>query len=393
VFYGHAPASLIGVKIGMASLTAINASACINGFAGRDGEDRKMHSRGRAPEPSDDGPPVGVKVAFLSAPETYGDAGPVGVRETHMAWVFLTGDRVYKLKKPVRYTFLDYSTLEARRRICADEVRLNRRLAPDVYLGTARMTVEASGAVALDGAGEVVDWLVVMRRLPEQAMLDQAIAAGTATPERIGAVADRLAAFYLGRDPVAVDPVEHLAHFARELGENCRVFSLKALDSAADRGARLSAELDRRLQREPQIVTDRVEAGAIVEGHGDLRPEHVCLGDPPVIIDCLEFSRALRLVDPFDELAFLGMECAALGAAWIGPMILERCGKILRNRASDRLVAFYTAYRATFRARQALAHLLEPHPRTPGKWIPLANRYLDRAELGLSSLRSRAACP
>jgi len=124
-----------------------------------------------------------------------------------------------------------------------------------------------------------------------------------------------------------------------------------------------------------------------VEGHGDLRPEHVCLSDPPVIIDCLEFSRELRLVDPFDELSFLSMECAVLGARWIGPALIDLCATSLGDRPPDETLAFYTAYGASFRARQALAHLLEPAPRTPEKWIPLARAYLDEAERAAVKLR------
>jgi aminoglycoside phosphotransferase family enzyme len=147
------------------------------------------------------------------------------------------------------------------------------------------------------------------------------------------------------------------------------------------------AQLEDLLSHTPEVVVDRVAARRIVEGHGDLRPEHVCLSDPPVIIDCLEFSRDLRLVDPFEELSYLSMECALLGARWIGPVLIERCATALGDRPSDRQLAFYTAYRASLRARQALAHLLEPAPRTPEKWVPLARTYLDEAERAAVKLR------
>jgi aminoglycoside phosphotransferase family enzyme len=324
--------------------------------------------------------PLGEKVAFLSTAGTYPGVETVETRETHMAWVFLAGERAYKLKKPVRYPFLDYSTLEARRRTCEEEVRLNRRLAPGVYLGLSRLTVEPGGGLALDGEGAVADWLVVMRRLPDVLMLDHAIRAGAATAERVAEVAGLLGRFYLAAEPREVDPCEYVARFTSELAENRRVFGLKAFDSAGDRGDAISAQLEALLAAQPEIVTDRLAARRIVEGHGDLRPEHVCLSDPPVIIDCLEFSRGLRLVDPFDELCYLAMECDVLGASWVGPVVIEGCAKLLGDRPSDRVLAFYTAYRASFRARQALAHLLEPQPRTPGKWQPLARRYLEHAE-------------
>lgn len=335
----------------------------------------------------DAGPPLSAKVAFLSSPAAYRGVGPVDTRETHMAWVFLAGDRAYKLKKPVRYPFLDYATLEARHAVCNEEIRLNRRLAPDVYLGLARLTAEADGTLAIDGAGRVVEWLVKMRRLPEERLLDHAIRSNAVPRGAIVAVADRLARFYLDAAAVEVDPAAHVARFLHELSTSREVFAARRFDALARRGSAILTRLENLLRHAPEVVTDRVAAGRIVEGHGDLRPEHVCLSDPPVIIDCLEFSRDLRLVDPFDELCFLSMECAVLGAQWIGPVLTGRCAAALGERPSEHLLALYTAYRATFRARQSLAHLLEPAPRTPEKWVPLAQSYLEQAERAAVRLR------
>ena len=157
------------------------------------------------------------KLAFLSRPSTFGEPeGGVASIETHMSWVFLAGDRVYKLRKPVRYPFLDFSTLAAREADCHAEIRLNRRLAPDVYLGVVRLTREANGTLALDGAGVVADWLVVMRRLPESAMLDRAIVGGTVTPGQIERVAALLAAFYRSLGPADVSEEGYLGRFARQ---------------------------------------------------------------------------------------------------------------------------------------------------------------------------------
>ncbi len=325
-------------------------------------------------------PPLSAKVAFLSSPAAYRGVNAVDALETHMAWVFLAGDRAYKLKKPVRHPFLNYGTLEARRTICGEEVRLNRRLAPEVYLGVARLTVESDGSLEINGMGRIVDWLVEMRRLPRALLLDHAIRSDAVQRGAIEAVADRLAHFYREAPDENVDPATHVARFFHELRNSREVFAEKEFDSLAERGSKILTQLEDLLSRTPEIVTDRVAAHRIVEGHGDLRPEHVCLSDPPVIIDCLEFSRDLRLVDPLDELSYLSMECVVLGAPWIGPVLIEHYTMALGDRPSDRLLGFYTAYRASFRARQALAHLLEVAPRTPEKWIPLARSYLDQAE-------------
>lgn len=329
------------------------------------------------------------KVAFLASPAAYPGAPAVEAKETRMAWVFLAGDQAFKMKKPVRYPHLDYSTLAARRRVCEAELRLNRRLAPDVYLGLSRLTRTPDGRLAIDGAGEVVEWLVRMRRLPRARLLDEAIRAGSVERAAIEAVADLLSRFYRALRPVRIDPGARLAAYRRELARGREVLAAGPFGAVARQGGSVLAALAAVLDETPGIVTDRIEAGRIVEGHGDLRPEHVCLTDPPVIIDCLEFARPLRLVDPFDELAFLGMECAVLGARWIGPLIVARCAEALAERPPPRQLAFYTAARAVLRARQALEHLIEPAPRTPEKWLPLARRYYAEAAGALVSLRPR----
>lgn len=299
-----------------------------------------------------------------------------------MSWVFIAGDRVYKLKKPVRFPFLDFTTLSARENDCREEVRLNRRLAPEVYLGVVPLTVDKKGRLAVGGAGEVVDWLVEMRRLPDELMLDQALLRHTIQRDgrgRLDAVADLLIGFYKASPPVEISPSAYVEQFAREHAVNEEVLcdpSFK-LDGAQVREVVVRVRLG---IEGGAPLKERVRQRRIVEGHGDLRPEHICLSDPPVIIDCLEFSRALRLVDPFDELTFFTLECELLGAGWVGECIFKRCSDGLGDTPAPHLLEFYWAYRACLRARIALAHLLEPNPRTPEKWVPLARRYLRLAQ-------------
>jgi hypothetical protein len=135
-------------------------------------------------------------------------------------------------------------------------------------------------------------------------------------------------------------------------------------------------EVQRFLDEDAALLRARVAGNRIVDGHGDLRPEHVWLDTPPLVIDCLEFNERLRQVDPFDEIAYLGLECARLGAAWIGPRLLQRLAAALDDAVDPRLPRFYARYRACIRARLALAHLAEPSPREPERWQPLAQAYL-----------------
>jgi len=289
-----------------------------------------------------------------------------------MSLVFLAGPTVYKLKKPVVYPFLDFSTMAARERSCCDELRLNRRLAPDVYLGLSMITREADGALALDGGGEVVDWLVRMRRLPAGRTLDRLIADGTLTVDQVDAVGEALARFYAEAERSRVSADEYVQQLRNEHAISRDIVC--AYENGL--GRPLLDEVQRFLDVDHALLRERVTAGRIVDGHGDLRPEHVWLETPPLVIDCLEFNERLRQVDPFDEIAYLGLECARLGAGWIGPRLLRSVKAALDDAVDPRLVRFYARYRACIRARLALAHLAEPSPREAGRWQPLARTYL-----------------
>jgi uncharacterized protein len=319
------------------------------------------------------------KVRFLSSLHAYpGSRGPVSVEETHMSWVFLVDEHVYKLKKPVSYPFLDFTTIEARETNCREEVRLNRRLAPEVYLGIVALTISAEGRFAIGGDGEVVDWLVKMRRLPAERMLDRAISEHTVDGMLLDAVAGELCEFYVRAAPEEISTVEYARRLDHEHAITRDILTNRGFDLDRSRVDLVLGSIDEQLDGSG-FVGKRAEQGRIVEGHGDLRPEHICLLDPPAIIDCLEFSRQLRLVDPVDELVFLWLECERLGAGWVGKRIFDSCAECLKEEPSDELISFYWAYRACLRARLSLVHLLESDTRKPLKWLPLARHYIELA--------------
>lgn len=337
-------------------------------------------------------PDTDAVLRFLGAPAAHAEhAGvveSVETIETHMSWLFVAGEQVLKLKKPVRYPFLDFSTPAAREASCREEVRLNSRLAPGIYRGLMalqwgdgglRLVAEATA----DARAATIDWLVWMRRLPRERMLDRQIAQASVSAADIDALVGVLAAFYRQATAVAIDPDEYLARLAREQATNRALLLQPGLqpDSVAATLDRFDAALD----RHAGALRARAAQRRIVDGHGDLRPEHVCLLQPPVVIDCLEFNAALRQVDPFDELAFLALECELAGAPGIGPRLIDACSAALGERPDAHLLSLYTAYRALLRARLALAHLLEPQPRTPERWQPLARRYVARARLALDA--------
>ncbi|MYZ48324.1 hypothetical protein E4O86_11450 [Rhizobiales bacterium L72] len=300
-----------------------------------------------------------------------------------MSWVFLGRRSVLKIKKPLKTPFLDFSTVERREANCREEVRLNRRLAGEVYRDVVPIVRRASGELALGGRGTTVDWVVRMKRLPAGAMLDAALRSGRASRTRIEALGDRLVAFYRGAERPEIDRDLPWRVMAREMDENRRILGDPRLDADVPARIKVLADLDALLARSRGVLAERVDRGEIVDGHGDLRPEHVWLFNPPLVIDCLEFNPSLRLVDPFDETTFLGLECARLGAPWVDGVLRARMTAGLGRVPSPELLRLYRAFRATLRARLALAHLLEPSPRTPQKWEPAARAYLALAEAAL----------
>lgn len=323
-----------------------------------------------------------TKVAFLSQPRHY--CRPtcptdVEVVQTHMSWVFLTDREVYKMKKPVRFSFLDFSTLDARRRDCEEEVRLNRRLAPEIYLGSPALCLNENGELQLDQGGTPVEWLVRMRRLPAECMLDHAIETGTVDEEQVRRFTRVLTDFYQRTPPEAMGVEYYLERYRKDIQANRR--ELAGIDGHLPHALveRITdAQLDF-VHRSRTLLRYRVEAQRIIEAHGDLRPQHVCLIPTPVFIDCLEFNREFRLLDPVDELAFLAMECEHAGAAFIGPVMFETYRQALDDDPSERLIAFYQAYRATLRAKLAIWHLKDHGDSEHPRWIEQGRSYLELA--------------
>jgi len=328
-------------------------------------------------------PALDRKVAFLSCPSAYGADG-VDVRaiETHMSWVFLAGQSAFKLKKPVHFPYLDLSTLTAREANCRAELALNRRLAPDVYLRVSALTLSADSRLMVEGAGEIVDWLVVMRRLPRDLMLDALIARGALEAAHIESLAATLAGFYCRPQRPRVSPSEYFRRLTAEQVGNREVLTLRRF-TCCDLAATLLDRMNAALVGARSQLESRAAGGHLVDGHGDLRPEHVCFEKSVVIFDCLEFSETLRQVDPVDEVAGFGMECARLGVDWFGTQVLERVVRLTGQSNLGCLPYLHSARRALLRARLTLAHLLDPAPREPERWQPLAEQYLALAAQAL----------
>jgi aminoglycoside phosphotransferase family enzyme len=326
-------------------------------------------------------PSLEAKVSFLREPASYPEATfHVEARETHISWVFLLDHHVYKLKKPACHSLLDFRSVAARRHFCEEEVRLNLRLAPHVYLGVVPLTLGNRDHLALGGSGVVVDWLVRMCRLPAERMLDFAILHGSVAASDLDRVAATLAAFYRALPPEPISDAEYATRFAQQALSNLAELSREVFELPVAHVQRVCNAQLATLDRIRHLLDGRVHAGRIVEGHGDLRPEHVCLCDPLAVIDCLEFSRELRLLDCVDELGFLALECERLGATATGITLLDRYAALSGDSPPAMLLHFYQSCRASTRALIAARHLLDEKFRHSPHWVRRAQHYLQLAE-------------
>jgi uncharacterized protein len=316
-------------------------------------------------------PTLEDKAAFMRALCGRGDEAI----ETHFAWVFLIGERAWKLRKPVQRDTMDYRSLEARRLNSLEEVRLNRRLAPDVYLGNAPLTQAPDGRLSIGGPGRIVDWLVCMRRLDRSRLLDSQLSRGPVETGSLRPVLRLLADFYRSAAPAISDGLAYVARMARQVEANQRV-----LEPAGIAGiAALVGRQREFMTQHSSLLARRAVDGCVVEVHGDLRPEHILLDDPPAIIDCLEFDRELRVMDRAEELGFLDLECARAGQAATGRELLLGCLALLGDPAPDALLHFYRSHRAASRAKLYVWRAAEPDGSTPGDWLERSDAYVRSA--------------
>lgn len=320
-------------------------------------------------------------VHWLARPDAYPHRPDrVEQIETHISNLFLAGSYVYKLKKPVRYDFLDFSTAQAREHACREEVRLNRRLAPDTYLEVVPVTQAQSGAYQFQGPGPVVDWAVKMRRLPTELTLDSLHRRGKLRPEHIESLSATLVSFYRSLTPLALTPEAYrdccLSHVRGNLRELLAV-QHHLPSRVVERVHGFQLQL---LMLQPELFEDRVRAGRIVDGHGDLRPEHICLSDPIAIFDCIEFSPDFRRIDVADELAFLAAECDFLGADWVGTQLLASYQRQGGDQPPAVLFDFYKSYRACVRAKVAALRADQLQGQSQEAAASQAQHHLDLAD-------------
>jgi aminoglycoside phosphotransferase family enzyme/predicted kinase len=301
--------------------------------------------------------------------------------QTHISYVFLAGDHVYKVKKPVDFGFLDFSTLGKRRYYCRQEVVLNSRLCPGTYLGVSRIR-ERDSRISLDGEGRIIEYAVHMRRLPGERMMDRLLESGAVTEAMVRALAERLADFH-ARSETSPRIAEYGDWAIRYTwAENVRQW-------ADDIGYTISEEQDRLLRaygeaffaRERELLAQRVRERRIRDCHGDLRSDAVCFSDGICIYDCIDFNRRLRYTDVAGDVGFLAMDLdyrshQAQAAAFVDAYV-----QLSKDSDLRRIIDFYKCYRACVRGKVEGFRAREPEvpPRERRESARAARRYFQLA--------------
>lgn len=301
--------------------------------------------------------------------------GPIEWIETHISQVVLTPEYAYKIKKPVKWSFLDFSTLALRRFYCAEEVRLNRRLAPDLYLGVVPVARDAAGrcVIGLDDLAPI-DFAVWMKRMDGHRQMDRLLADDAVSDTDVVALARILATFHrenvLAADQALFDADAMRTDF-NDLFRLTDPIRSALGEAALQELVAVQARTDRFLDRHAARLRQRAESGFWVDGHGDLHTRNIFLpaGDPPLVFDCIEFSEHFRRIDVLNELAFLCMDLEARGHAHLAAVFMQaycRHWNCMEKDEDRSIFRYFKAYRANVRLKVGLLAWLEhPEERLP----------------------------
>jgi aminoglycoside phosphotransferase family enzyme/predicted kinase len=298
------------------------------------------------------------QTALLKAIESggaVGEPGPLERIDTHLSHVFLGRDRVFKLKRAVRMPFVDFLALESRHMACDAELEINRRFAPDLYLGVEPIVAGAGSGFRLGGPGEAVDWVVVMRRFPPGALFDEMAKAGTLSADLVGEAAERIARFHAEADvvPGAGRPADYLAivdNLRRTESDGATVHGLKPGSDL------IYTEVAAAIRRAAPLIEGRRAEGKVRRGHGDLHLRNICLFEGRATpFDALEFDPALATSDVLYDLAFVLMDLVHRGLKPHANLAMNRYWDTAgESEEALALLALFMALRAAVRTAVAM---------------------------------------
>ncbi|WP_028583534.1 hypothetical protein [Desulfogranum mediterraneum] len=285
----------------------------------------------------------------------------VGLVQTHISYVFLAGDFVYKFKKPVNFGFLDFSDLEKRRRCCEQELLLNRRLCPEIYLELVTLTLDA-GDYQLNGKGEIVEYGIKMVRMPEEAMMVNLIKAGALERRHLDQLVETLVPFY----QAAAGGAE-LAEFGTAAAVGVNVLeNFEQTRSFIGKGALEQEQFDTIVRYSQAVLADedrfqeRISGGYIRDCHGDLYSANICLANQVYVYDCIEFNDRFRYGDVASDIGFLAMDLDYHGLAELSRYLVRRFSEASGDAGLAGMIPFYQCYRAYVRGKIGLFTAADP---------------------------------
>jgi aminoglycoside phosphotransferase family enzyme/predicted kinase len=300
---------------------------------------------------------------ILEQPGFWPEAGPVEAIETHISGVFLVGERAYKVKKPVDLGFVDFSTLEKRRHFCEEEIRLNRRLAPDLYLGV-RTIADSSAGPVFEGEGSPIEYAVEMVRFDQEALMVHAEEEGRLTFDHMDQLAKLIADFH-AECPIAAaeQPFGNPDYVCRPVEENFRHLLHEHIpDELQPRLEKLRDWSRAEHQKLRESFAERKASGCVRECHGDMHLGNMILRDDTItVFDCIEFNDSFRWIDVSSEVAFCTMDLADRGQPQLAHHFLNAYLEVTGDYAGLTVLPYYLCYRAMVRAKVAWLRL-QQHP-------------------------------
>jgi len=328
-------------------------------------------------------------IDFLSKASSYGAAVErVEIIQTHVSLVFLAGDRAYKLKRAIKFPYLDFSTVEQRRVACEAELALNRRTAPELYLEVRALTRTADGGVGFGTEGLAADWVVVMRRFEQAALFDELAKTHRLNASLMIELADHIAAFHRAAEPRPDQGGAAALAAVAETNHSCLMAAREA-GFASERVIEIKQRSSEQLAAVGALLDRRAAAGKVRRGHGDLHLRNVCLFEGrPTLFDCLEFSDELASVDVLYDLAFLLMDLEHRGLTDFAKLVLNRYLDLTGEDDGLAAMPLFLSSRAAIRAHVTAAAMERAaQPEAKREMGAEARSYLD---LCVSLLRPRS---
>lgn len=335
-----------------------------------------------------------AQIRHLLAADAYAEkTTDIKLVETHASWVLLTDHFAYKIKKPVKFSFLDFSTLEKRRFYCERELKLNRRLAPDMYLEVLPIVFE-NDQIRIDGDGEVIDYALKMKRMDNSREMSDLLKQNAVTPYDIEKLALNIAGFHQGAKVITtpVDIASMQSNFAdilrirHFLSNYLKKETIHILEDAVDTANRF-------LERHSERLKERGTARFIIDGHGDLHAGNIFLLEEPVIFDCIEFNEQFRQLDMLDEVAFLCLDLDFYNRPDLETHFLQHYlahMPCLRDEEDRKIFNYYKLYRANVRLKVAFLKAKQQRTESEAFYeeFDIAKQYFELFEIYLHVLKA-----